>query len=268
MPYSRRYRHSYRSPGAPRSRSRSVSYGKGYVGRRSSFARTFRRTRKYGRTNYRRNKVSTLRPKWTNPISQTALYKFRYEDTNFTVTPAIGNGYIVEQAFRLNSPYDPDATGAGVQTYAWDQYLPDLFTRYQVYGSKITVNFVPVTESAFPLKIRCYLIPYRGNTITGVSVDPSDWLQIPFHKCIDYDAYAEGSKGHTISHYCSMRKLYPDMQINADNFQSFYNTNPSTTAYWILLFDTLTTQSTVEIIYDVRITYYTRLISEGVPNES
>lgn len=261
MPYYRSYR--TRAPYRRKPARRFVRSNRSTLARKPSRPTYTRRYRK------RSLKVSTFRPKWTNPIRQTSLVKFRYEDTDFPITLTTLGGYYDFHVFSVNSVYDPDQTGVGVQPYGWDQYTPDLFDHYQVYASKITVNFVvsmedDETQVQTP-KIRCWLIPFRLNALG--TADPADWAQLPFRKCIDFGT-AEGSRSHRLTNYITMKQLYPDRPSNDADFTGAYNGNPACQAFWHVLFDTQTLSLERAVQFDVRITYYTRLTRESYTNES
>lgn len=52
-----------------------------------------------------------------------------------------GNGLLgTQQAFRMNSPYDPDYTGVGHQSYGYDQMSP-LYNKYRVDKCKFEIIF-------------------------------------------------------------------------------------------------------------------------------
>lgn len=60
--------------------------------------------------------------------------------TSLQVAPVSAGLSAGPQVFRLNSLYDPDQTGTGLQGYNYDQ-LSALYSKYEVLGSKCTVEF-------------------------------------------------------------------------------------------------------------------------------
>lgn len=173
--------------------------------------------------------------------------------------------------FRGNSCYDPDYTGVGIQPYGWDQQTGPagngLFNRYRVYASSITVYFHDT--AGFPVKF--VLVP--SPTPTPVANGSDDIARMPYAKQNLIRTSTDTTNMLKTKHYCSSKMLFP-LPKNPENLSCDYNDNPAATAqwFWYLCFDSYTTQSsqggTCTILYDVKITYYTKLYRNQNVQES
>lgn len=107
------------------------------------------------KSNYAKNAISmgNFQPKLIQNLSvnrnrfglpDTLITKVRYyEEVDLTSTA----GSTATYAFRMNSLFDPNFTGAGHQPYYFDQLSP-LYSRYNVLGSKLRVQFSAASDSA------------------------------------------------------------------------------------------------------------------------
>lgn len=228
-------------------------------------AKTTRRNAKVvRRTRKRYTKTNALRTKWYNPIRQGENVKFVYTDSRFSVTLAAGTSYYAYYVFRGNSGYDPDYTGVGVQPYGWDQLIGSgLYTLFRITASSIKVFFRP--ESAVR-RLHAVVFPFRVANPT-VS-DISDVRMIPDHKETTYDSEQESTRGARLTHYTTTQHMYHEMTAKDGSLAAF-NTNPSSVWFWIVYFyvDEFTNEE-LDVFFDVRIKYYTKLARTEVPNES
>lgn len=105
---------------------------------RSKFAYRKRMPKK---KTYRRRKRAnpvvrlTKFPSTGLPSSVLIKHKYFYTNSPTSTTTAWTN------IMRLNSLYDPDATGVGNQPYYRDQ-MANLYASYRVYGVKVTITMV------------------------------------------------------------------------------------------------------------------------------
>lgn len=109
--------------------------------------------RRYGRKTTKRTKKSSgivdlSRHGFTFP--NTMLAKFNYTDAK-TYTPATGGA--TNNKYRLDSLYDPDATGVGTKVAYYDDLISSpLYRFYRVYGAKVKIALV--NESAVPCSVQ------------------------------------------------------------------------------------------------------------------
>lgn len=252
MPYGRRYK-----SGTAYKSTRS------YARRKTS--RKAPRTRSYRRKRY--TKISALRAKWVNPLSNKALLRFTYCDSSFSRTLNVAGGYAAYYIFRGNSIYDPDQTGVGVQPYGFDQYVADgLYTNFRVTSSAISVYFRPEETYAKMRRLHAMIIPLRS---APVLTDISDVRMIPNHKETTYDGETESTKGAKMKHYMSTKRIIPEVTSGDLALSGTYAGNPTTVWLWLVYFYTDTyDDEEIDIYFDVKIKYYTILSRTGVPNES
>lgn len=243
--------------------------------RRSSTRRRFARKttrrvfKKYGGRRRRVGKSLAVRPKWLNPISQTKLIKFVYADTGFSRTLNAAGGYQSYYVFSGNSPYDPDNTGVGVQPYGYDQYLNvNLYRNYNCHSSSIKIYFYVEPTYANVRRLHCFIFPFRTSTPT--TTDIADVRMTPYVKETAYDGANESTRGCKMSHYQSMRRMYPEITVRDSGCSAAYTTSPGTRFYWIVLFYTTDyDDEEIDVYFDAKIKYYTK-VSRGseLPNES
>lgn len=162
--------------------------------------------------------------------------------------------------------YDPDATGVGVQPYAYDQVVgANLYANWLIVASKITVypHFLGDAGdlSAFQ---KIFLYPARQSGAL-TNTDPSDIQNMRNCKSIIVSLNTQSKdRGNKVSNYMSSRKLLPSIAPGDTTFQGTYNASPTTMWYWHVLFDQ--THDNVHDCYntfDVKITYYAILRAEA-----
>lgn len=101
--------------------------------------RTYRPRKKTVTRKRMYRKTRTFRPQrlLTVGFPKTNMVKLRYVDT-VSIDP--GAGTITSHAFRANSCFDPDFTGAGHQPMNFDMWS-SLYNHYIVVGSKCSARF-------------------------------------------------------------------------------------------------------------------------------
>lgn len=251
-------------------------------GKRKTYRRRSSTTRKYARTGakkyarksrYRKprapGKTLALRQKWFNPDGQRIMLRFTYTDTGFSRTLAAGTAWAGDYVFRGNGPYDPDLTGVGVQPYSYDQYLgAALYTNYHTKSSSIRIYFHPETNYAGIRRLHAMLIPTRQGSL--LLTDPSDLRMMPFAKETTYDGETESTRGAKMKSYSSGSKIYPEFGSNSYSYSAVYNGTPGSPWYWHVIFwtDLYSGSEQINVIFDVKIKYYTIVSRSNVPNES
>lgn len=256
MPYGRRKVYTKRR--ATTTSRRSTRYTKKAPARRAGYTRS-----KYARP------TMQLRPKWINPDAQKTLVRFTYTDTGFSRTLAAGAAWAGDYVFRGNGPYDPDLTGVGVQPYSFDQYVgAALYTNYHTKSSSIRVYFHPEAGYADIRRLHAMLIPTRQSSL--ILTDPSDLRMMPYAIETTYDGETESTKGAKMKHYASARKVIPEFNSDSYAYSSVYNGTPTSQWYWHVIFwtDMYSGSEQINVIFDVKIKYYTVLSRSNVPNES
>jgi len=250
MPYGRRFRRISRVRRVRTFPRRSS---------RPSRARIPRRTR-------RSRAFPGRRTQWKNPCPQTVCLNFRYVDNGFDGSTTSAGGFQSFHLFRGNSLYDPDYSGTGVQPYGYDQWVAVLggTCQYEAYASSITVSYV--ITSAVANQVSCYVIPTRLPTLPYT--DPSDLRVVPYCRWKQTDKTAGLTQKNWVKNYMSIRKLYRETNPRDATFASVYNTNPGYVWYWRVVFDTSNSAQEVNIVYDVKIKYYSRLTTNANVNES
>lgn len=248
----------------PRYYAQSRRYRRRFRPRR--YRRYVRRTwpaRRYSRRPRRR---TTIRKRWINTTATMAYRKLYYRDTGFDMTiPAIYDS--VYHAFRGNSGYDPDATGAGVQPYGWDEHAA-LYNEYRIVASKITIN---IDTTSTDRNLVLVVLPWGASTgIGGATLDKV--MQQRYTKAHVIDITREGSK--KITHYFSTSKaasyLYNSKSYDRD-WAAAMTDNPANQWYWIVYLFTAdgnTVSSNLISYMNVKIKYYTKLSSPHLLNQS
>jgi len=111
-----------------------MPYKRKYGKRRKTFKRRPRRTNKRRRFSVRKQTILEGFPK-------QKLVKLRYVE-QVSLDPGLGS-YAVSE-WRANSVFDPNLSGVGHQPMGFDQWS-QIYERYVVCGSKINVQFAPIT---------------------------------------------------------------------------------------------------------------------------
>lgn len=250
-----------------KTRSNRRTYTKRRSGAPKKASRYTKKPRVYRRRTY--SKVKSLRPKWADPMADKQLVRFVYQDTAFVRTLELANSFTSEYVFRGNSPYDPDLTGVGVQPYGFDQYMgTDLAGTFRVTASSIKIYFRMDPEYSNTRRLHCSVIPWRGTSIT--TLDPSDVRAINLQKETTYDGVTESTKGAQIKHYATNRMVFRDYPSNEYLLNGSYAGNPSLGWFWVIRFyaDDVFDESSLYILFDVKIKYYTVISNRGEPDES
>jgi hypothetical protein len=96
--------------------------------------------------------------------------EFRYAET-FQFTTGAAGVIGTEQVMRLNSLFDPNATGVGHQPYGYDQYLGSIYQKYRVLAAKFEILFT--TPGAGQDVFCCAMLSGAGNilSLTGMTID-------------------------------------------------------------------------------------------------
>jgi len=95
-----------------------------------------------------------------NAFPQTLTTTLRYCD-QYTLSSV--SGAAASWSFRMNSVYDPDLTGTGHQPLYYDQITP-VYQRYRVLFSKLTVQFLPLSDDTDITTTGPFIVGVTGNS--------------------------------------------------------------------------------------------------------
>lgn len=169
-----------------------------------------------------------------NAVPEKRLVTLRYFQ-QVALTPAVA-GVPGVQVFRANSLYDPDATGAGGQPQAFDQYMA-FYNTYTVVGAKITV--VPLVSSAASAS-GVAGIQLRLDSVA--STDVKQYIEGPYCVWSGQKTWTEGSPlvlGFSAKKHLSIVNPLDDTAV-----QGNAGANPATGAYWHVFYTGPTTAAT------------------------
>lgn len=257
--YRKRGRYRYR----PR---RSYRYARrSYPGRRARTTRRRGYIRRYRYAQGRKTarpylcKATTLGHKGEISFPKTLWTKLKYFDTRFTLET--GSAIIDKAVFRGNNIYDPDYSGAfsvsAHEEYIWRQ----VYNYYTVVASSIKI-FCTSDYTADHDRPSLSILP---------SIDPTD--PTAAYQEVSQIARFKGGRTKLVPHsnyprdkqrpwsmknYMETRRMYPGSNPMDDSFvnQMAHSTGPDRDWYWIIVLLRNNAATTVNIKYDVHITYY------------
>lgn len=215
-------------------------------------------------TAYRSYQVAVRRPVFGFPDKQVT--RFRYGD----VYSLSGIGF-KENVFKVNSCFDPDATGAGHQPMYFDQYCGPSGTapylKYRVLGSKITARFV---MGSAPATVATNVAPaivgvVLDQNITSLITTASQAIETS--RC-NYGVLQDKSGANN---EIVLRNTYSptrDLGFDGgdDTLSANYNTDPSQLAFWHVFRIDQSATTTVNVY--VEIEYLVELFQRNEINQS
>lgn len=219
-------------------------------GRKRKFTRRVRRRRGGRRRRGNLNRMVNMGPR---NFPNKCIINCTYAATN-VFNPAAVVGHI---SFRGNSIYDCIGDGTNVTATPYNAIF-GIWNRASVISSKITVHCK--NESAATCDV--YLFPYDFNA-TGVT-DPQQWEENQLFRKRTMDGTTRGGPSWcTLSHSMSTKKLI-NISALEDRASAEIGTTPVINWFWLLGVRTISTSTTANITYQVRITYKTRLSSRFI----
>lgn len=231
---------------------RRGKYGKKGIRRRRG-RRRYRRGKKIGRYFYSKPK-SVLSSRGVT--GKSLRCKFNYQQSiSLTCTGGAFQSYV----FRGNSLYDPDQTGAGTQPPGFDE-MSSFYAEYCCYGSKISVKLS--TSATIPINIA--VLPFYSNALT-VSTWSSLSAMPKCRKHILKNIYGGGT-GY-VKNY-STTALETRRGISSAETWAVFGANPDAQWYWQLCAVPVDFLTTVTVIMDVTITFYTLMGKRKIVNNS
>lgn len=253
MAYGYRRRYSFRRPSV---RSRFSNF------RRPAFRKYSNRSRA-GVVAQRRGLVKASlnrRPAYAQAIGppRSVFMKLKYADTFFNMSTA-GGGFQTLNAFSGNSPYDPDATGVGVQPHFYDE-LGAIYSRYNCYASKIKCTFYCVTAlSACGKQIVSVYPAVQSAAMTNN--ETCDLIQLPHCKQLQLGLDKnQAQKKVVVKNYVKTREYLRGANVNDADYVASVSNNPTRRWYWHVATDTADSAAACTIWMDVEITYYIKFM--------
>lgn len=200
------------------------------------------------KTNHRKNilvrRMSSLFP-------DRAIIQLDYKDviTLSTSTPGIANNYV----FRINSLFDPDYTGTGVQCMGYDQWSM-LYEKYHVSG--LAYDFNCYTANTVPSNLCVY--PTDNSTLVSTSVQDIS-MQPGASKIV---SITPDNSQCRLKGYCtpnSVLGLTKSQYKDSVNYSATTGTNPSGVAFLHLCMQPMDETSSTSITVNVSLRYYAQM---------
>lgn len=219
--------------------------------------------RRYAR---RGRSARSFRSRWSDPLSQSKSVKFQYADTGFAISTQGTLGIFGTQVFRGNSVFDPHESGVGVQPYGYDALCNA--TNYgitRVVASRIEVTFYPLSDpTEFINNVVFTIVPSIASALTYTSTD--DLRVMPHAKQMHWSEVRAPVK---MVSYCTNRQIFGCAVPDADAAEAAnWNSTPPSKWRWHVFADSTASQEDVDIMCDVKITYYTQLVRIDDQDES
>lgn len=206
-----------------------------------------------------------------NPFNPAFMVRLHYNTTrklrgNNTVavsggTPALAGMH----EYKLNSLYDPDATGTGGQPYQFDQ-LAAIYRGYRVYGAKIVVTFTNPTADGMYVGI--FLKPSSEGFTT--SAKTLEYLR-EIGRSKTRPINNSGSQIVRFSEYIPVATVFslPKKEIAIDaSFAAPINADPLNTVRLQVYCLHTEFQEYPTVNFDISITFYAKMFDRVVMEQS
>lgn len=165
------------------------------------------RGRKNGKTGYA--PVTQITSK------RTVAFPYPVQPLLSEASPGVGFAW----SFRVNSLFDPDFTGTGVQPLGFDQFSA-LYGRYAVIHSKYEVTFANTTS--LPVRIGFFLSPQ--STVPSAA---ATWSAQPFSKSTSLGAVGSGRDVIVLS---GSTNLFTELGVTQRQYQDEADFSATTSA--------------------------------------
>lgn len=164
-------------------------------------------------------------------------------------------GVIGQYTFRGNSCFDPDYTASGHQPQYYDQ-LATLYTRYRVYGSKITVSAIN-EQVASALQVT--IVPSSEITTFTTSTYP---LEHPYAKPLKLLGVG-GLMPSRLKHSMTTSKILGlrPREILDQDYSALTSATPSSVWYWQVVAQDLSAENvmtSMQVIISYDVEFYDR----------
>lgn len=213
-----------------------------------------RRSHGYRRHAYGHTKLTIIKPHGDCILSDRVATKLRYSKV-LSLTGILANG-VDTNIFSINGPQDPDGTSStNAQPRFWDQYTT-FYNRYRCYGCKVEITFNSLSANSI------------GVAIGGI--DPSDsgiLAPVDFNDACEqnYRTLFINSEGsYKIKRYFDPAAAWGVSRLRYktdDQFQAQVTTIPSWKSNFFVLIQNFSSETTANINYHIKITYYTNFFS-------
>lgn len=164
-----------------------------------------------------------------------------------------------EHVFRGNSIFDPDVTsGTNGQPTGADQWAA-FYARYYVAGSKIKIKAINKEASEVA---QVMLWPSIQSTWDYATQSPTEY---PYTKSTILAAAGSNNTAH-MGHYMTTQKVYgrrgTEYESNfIGNLAATGGTNPTNDWYWILASTNPQGNNEIDMVVDVKLTYYVKMFN-------
>lgn len=201
-----------------------------------------------------------------DPFPPSQVVKFTYTQT-VPLTSGTGGIYGTEQAYRLNSLYDPDLTGVGHQPYGHDQ-MALIYRQYKVVGVNIKINWT-APDAQGMLCAACITNPNDTYSTSGKGAD--DLAEKPM--CHVKSISNSGSQKMEWRQYMPMSELVGVTKSQFRNstgtpYCALFGTNPSDMPLLRLNVANLYGNAGQKVYARTTITYYTQVFERLVQVQS
>lgn len=188
----------------------------------------------------------------------------KYMDRQFSITyNNIGNVPGIH-TFRMNSIYDPDYTGVGVQPYYHDTFVP-LYDRYKVNAAKITVYISSSTSHKLN-----YVAIVPSKTSAGPDYEEiNDICNVPGAVVKAFSTVPDSRAPLCIiKKYCRLDWFFDNLKD--ESFTCTFGENPDNAyaAFFHVMAWEGFNAANMTYTFDVKIKYYCNLIRAKEQDES
>lgn len=174
------------------------------------------------------------RPRRVLPIGgfgTSSLVRLRYAEV-LTYNPTAGN--IAINAFRANSVFDPNYTGAGHQPSNYDRWAAN-FDRYTVVGSRCLVQpFETLASGVNPGMILLHLSEDGTDLSTAHATGGIENILEQPRLTFGARSFGQnnGGRNPSLTKYFSAKKFFKGFKAGADPYSSDISTNPTEGAFF------------------------------------
>lgn len=158
--------------------------------------------------------------------------------------------------YRLNSVYDPDASGVGSVAIGYNTYA-GLFLNYKVH--RVTVRFDGFVGGGTGVSSygNVTMAPVPGQAV--VPTNRNTWKVIPGNVCASVTGAQNGGKNHfSFTRSYDLAKVLQVSRSQYNNemdFSGAIGSNPARQAYLMVAIDGAGSSSVVQMTYNISLTY-------------
>lgn len=237
------------------SRGKKVAFRKGVVRRPlTKFKRVFRATK-------------SLSTRSADPFPAHKMYNLRYTQNFQLATGAVGL-YGLQQAFNINSLFDPDSTGVGHQPYGYDA-LQLAYNKYKVIGATIELTYTD--PSADGVLAQTLLTNAQNTTVNLSGQTPDVFLEKQFvtRKFMNNSGSQVSKKTIKVSMAAVSGLTKLQFDADPDRYTGLVTSNPlSQIQFKIAIANTRQTVDVITMQVFMKITYHAMLYERKVMAQS